>query len=100
MSKGPLEVQCPCCKAALKIDADTGSVLLHKEAERPKPIEDIGLAVKNLQGEAARREELFQKSLAEQKTRQSTLDKKFEELFKQASENPDEKPFRPDFDLD
>lgn len=100
MSRAALEVQCPCCKATLKIDAETGVVLLHQEAEKPKPIEDIGLAVKNLKGEAARREELFQKSLEEHKTRQSVLDKKFDELFKKASENPDEKPFRPDFDLD
>jgi hypothetical protein len=100
MAKDALEVQCPCCRAALKIDAETGAVLLHKEAEKPKAIEDIGLAVQNLKGEAARREELFQKSLAEHKTRQSVLDRKFEELFKQANENPDEKPFRPDFDLD
>ena len=68
--------------------------------EKPKPIEDIAAAVQGLKGEAARREEIFQKSFADQKTRQSTLDKKFEELFKQAKENPDEKPFRPDFDLD
>ena len=95
-----LEINCPCCRTALKVDAETGVVLLHKEPEKPKPIEDIAAAVQGLKGEAARREELFQKSFADQKTRQSTLDKKFEELFKRAKENPDEKPFRPDFDLD
>jgi len=100
MANRTLDVSCPCCHSALKIDAETGAVLLHKEPERPKPIEDIAAAVQGLKGEAARREEIFQKSLADQKTRQSTLDKKFEELFKQASSEPNEKPFRPDFDLD
>ncbi len=100
MANRTLDVTCPCCKTTLKVDAETGVVLLHKEVEKPKPIEDIAAAVQGLKVEAARREEIFQKSFADQKTRQSTLDKKFEELFKQAKENPDEKPFRPDFDLD
>lgn len=101
MAKGALEVQCPCCKATLTVDPESGAVLLHKEVEKPKPIEDLGLAVKNLKVDAARREDIFQKSLADQKTRGTTLDKKFDELFKKASESPaDERPFRPDFDLD
>ena len=95
-----LDVQCPCCHATLKVDAETGAVLVHKEAEKPKPIEDIGAAVKGLKAEAAKREEIFQKSLSDQKNRQSVLDRKFDELFKQAKENPDERPFRPDIDLD
>jgi hypothetical protein len=96
-----IEVECPCCKSTLKIDVKTGAVLLHKEPERPKPIEDIGAAVLGLKAEAAKREEIFQKSLSDQKTRQSVLDRKFEELFKQAKESPEsERPFRPDFDLD
>jgi len=82
------------------VDAATGVVLIHKEVERPKPIEDIGLAVANLKVQAARRDEVFQKALNDQKTRHSTLDKKFDELLKRAAENPDERPFRPDFDLD
>lgn len=100
MAKGTLEVQCPCCQAILKVDAGTGSVLLHKEPERAKPIEDIGAAVKALKTEASKRDEVFEKSLADHKTRQSVMDKKFEELFKQAQSSPNEKPFRPDFDLD
>lgn len=100
MAKGTIDVECPCCKSTLKVDVKSGAVLVHKEPERPKPIEDIGAAVLGLKAEAARREEVFQKSMSDQKTRQSVLDKKFDELFKQAKESPDEKPFRPDFDLD
>lgn len=100
MANGTIDVQCPCCKSTLKVDVQTGAVLLHKEPERPKPIEDMSAAVLGLKAEAAKREEVFQKSLSDHKTRQSVLDKKFDELFKQAKESPDEKPFRPDFDLD
>jgi hypothetical protein len=101
MAKGTIEVECPCCRSMLKIDVQSGAVLLHKEPEKPKPIEDIGAAVRGLKEQANRREEVFQKSLADQKTRQSVLDKKFDELFKQAKESPaDERPLRPDFDLD
>jgi hypothetical protein len=101
MDNGTIDVECPCCKSTLKVDTHTGAVLVHKQPERPKPVEDISAAVLGLKAEAAKREEVFQKSLSDQKTRQSVLDKKFDELFKQAKESPaDEKPFRPDFDLD
>ena len=99
-TKGTIDVECPCCKATLKVDKGTGAVLTHKEAEKPKPIEDIAAAVQGLRAQADKREEVFQKSMADHKTRQSVLDRKFEELFKQAKESPDERPFRPDIDLD
>ena len=100
MAKSTLDVECPCCRATLKVDSETGAVLLHKQPEKPKAVEDIGVAVAALKTEAARREEVFQKSLADHKTRQSVMDKKFDELFERAKSDPDERPFRPDFDLD
>jgi hypothetical protein len=100
MAKGLIEVECPCCRAALKVDVETGAVITHKEPEKPRTVEDIGAAVAALKGEAARREEIFQKSFADQKTRQSVLDKKFDELFKQAKENPDSPPPKRDIDFD
>jgi hypothetical protein len=100
MAKGLIEVECPCCRAALKIDVETCAVITHKEPERPRFVEDIGAAVAALKGEAARREEIFQKSFADQKTRQSVLDKKFDELFKQAKADPDSPPPKRDIDFD
>ena len=101
MAKGTIQVECPCCGTAMKVDAQTGAVLTHKEPEKPKAIEDLPTAVASLKVEAQRREDIFQKSLADQKTRHSVLDKKFDELFKQAKESPDTgRPFRPDIDLD
>jgi hypothetical protein len=95
-----IEVECPCCRAMLKIDVESQSVITHKEPERPRPVEDIGAAVAALKGEAARREEIFQKSFADQKTRQSVLDKKFDELFKQAKADPNSPPPKRDIDFD
>ena len=84
----------------LKIDVETGAVITHKEVEKPRTVEDIGAAVAALKGEAARREEIFQKSFADQKTRQSVLDKKFDELFKQAKADPNSPPPKRDIDFD
>ena len=87
-----IDVDCPCCRTLLKVDRETGAVISHKEPEKPPPIEDLAAAVQKLKGEAAKREEVFQKSFAEQKTRQSVLDKKFDELLKQAKADPDQAP--------
>jgi hypothetical protein len=99
MANEVLDVACPCCKALLRVDRETGAVLSHKVPEKPPAIEDLGVAARALKGEAAKREEIFQKSFAEQKTRQSLLDKKFEELLKQAKESPDTGPQKRDIDL-
>ena len=99
MASGILEVQCPCCSTILKVDASTGSIISHKQQEKAPAIEDLAAAVRNLKTQAEEREQAFQKSFAEQKTRQSVLDKKFGELLKEAKEKPDEKPRRA-FDFD
>lgn len=89
------EVTCPCCQATLKIDPVLQQVLVHKEAERPKPIEDLASAVQRLKGEAARRDEIFEKSRSDLKSRQQVLNAKFDELLKQAHADPDKKPKKP-----
>ena len=99
MPNDVIEVACPCCHASLRVDRETGVVLSQKMPEKPPAIEDLGVAARALKGEAARREEMFQKSFAEQKTRQSVLDKKFDELLKQAKASPDTEPPKRDIDL-
>jgi hypothetical protein len=94
-----IEVHCPCCQATLKIDIETKAVLSHKEAEKPKMVEDLAAAVTRLKGESARREEAFQKSVAEHKDHAKVLDRKFDELLKQAKEDPKAPPKRA-FDFD
>jgi hypothetical protein len=99
MANDVVDVVCPCCHAALRVDRESGTVLSQKIPEKPPSIDDLGVAARALKGEAAKREEIFQKSFAEHKTRQTTLDKKFDELLKQAKESPDTGPQKRDIDL-
>ncbi len=94
------EVQCPCCKAELKVDHATEAVITFKEAVKPPPIEDLAAAVEKLKGEGARREAAFQKSFENERRSGDVLAKKFDELLKKAKENPDEPRPPRDFDLD
>jgi hypothetical protein len=95
-----IAVQCPCCNAELHIDPETRAVIRHKEAEKPKTVADIEAAVARYKGEAGRREEAYQKSVSDLKDHQKVLERKFEELFKKAQENPDEPPPKRDIDWD
>ena len=100
MSKGLIEVRCPCCEAVLKIDAETRAVISHKVPEKPRPIDDLAAEVAKLKGAASRRDEVFQKQFEAEKMHGRVLEKKFDELFKQAKENPDLTPPKRDIDLD
>jgi hypothetical protein len=103
MAKGTgrlFEVACPCCQAVLKVDPETRAVISHKAPEKPRTIEDFTDALTRVRGEAARREEAFRKSVEAEKISKQVLGKKFEELLKQAKENPDVAPPKRDIDLD
>jgi hypothetical protein len=103
MAKGKnnlVEVKCPCCEATLQIDPELQAVISYTEHQRPRSIEDIGAAVQKLKGEEARRGEVFQKSFDQHKSHQKVLDRKFDELLKQAKENPDAPPPKNPFDFD
>lgn len=100
MPKGLFEVQCPCCQAALKVDPETRAVIAHKIPERPRPIEDLAAEVAKLKGEAGRRDEVFRKQFETEKSHGRVLEKKFDELLKQAKEHPDLTPPKRDIDLD
>ena len=95
-----IEVRCPCCEATLKIDAELGSIISHQEHVKPRAIEDMETAVQKFRGEEARRGEQFEKSFEEHKSHQKVLERKFDELFKQAKENPDAPAPRKPFDYD
>jgi|SRR5579871_2992316 len=95
-----IEVLCPCCEAKLQIDPSLRAVISYEEHERPRPIEDIAAAVQKLKGEEARRAEVFQKSFDDHKSHHKVLERKFDELLKQAKENPDAPAPRKPFDFD
>jgi len=95
-----IDVNCPCCKAELHIDPETGAVIRYKEAEKPKTFADFESAVERQQTEASRREDLFKKSVEQHKSHHDVLSKKFDEMLKVAKENPDEPPPKRDIDFD
>lgn len=92
------EIACPCCSAALVVDANLRRVVRHSEPPKgARP--ELSEAERILAEEAARREAAFQQSVAAEKTRGDALSKRFEEALRQAREEPVAKPQR-DFDLD
>lgn len=94
------EVECPCCHGLLQIDAETQTVLTHKEAPKKPMIEDLASAVHNLKGEAERRSEIFAKSFDDHLNSAKVRERKFEELLKQAKEEPEKEPPKRAFDFD
>ena len=78
--------------------ANLRRIVRHEEPERADRPE-LDAAQQILAQEAARREALFQESVAAEKTRGDALSKRFEEALRKAREEPITKPTR-DFDLD
>lgn len=92
------EVQCPCCKSTLIVDDGLRRVIRHVEPERTdKPELDAAHAI--LAEQKARRDSLFEQSVAAEKSRGDMLSKRFEEALKEAKNEPITKPTRA-FDLD
>jgi hypothetical protein len=96
--KSEIELTCPCCSAILVIDKNLDRVISHREPPREdRP--DLDRAAQLVAEETARREAIFQQSVAAEKNRGDALSKRFEEALKQAKQEPVTKPKR-DFDLD
>ena len=96
--KSEFDATCPCCQATLVIDSNLRRIVRHEEpvrGERP----ELSDAHRLVAEEAARREALFQQSVAAEKTRGDALSRRFEEALRQANDEPITKPTR-DFDLD
>ena len=94
------DVTCPCCEAILKIDPETEAIIAHTVPVKQPKIDDLASEVAKLKGEGARREQLFQKQFEAEKSHGKVLEKKFDELFKRAKEDPDKTPRKRDIDLD
>lgn len=92
------EATCPCCRATLVVDANLRRIVRHEEPpNEQKP--ELSEAHRLIAEEAARREALFQQSVAAEKTRGDALSRRFEEALRQAKDEPITRPTR-DFDLD
>ncbi|MEP7364511.1 MAG: hypothetical protein ABI972_14745 [Acidobacteriota bacterium] len=95
-----LEVKCPCCEAILRVDVDTGAVITHEEKVRASHVEDLNVAVARIKKEESERDAKFAKAMAAEKANKDILNRKFDELFKKAKEDPDQGPPARPFDLD
>ena len=96
--KSEFDATCPCCHATLVIDTNLRRIVRHEEPPRgDKP--ELSDAHRLLDEQAQRREDLFQQSVAAERTRGDALSKRFEEALRQANDEPITKPTR-DFDLD
>jgi hypothetical protein len=96
--KSEFETTCPCCQSTLVIDTNLRRIVRHSEpptADKP----ELSDAHRLLDEQAKRREDLFQQSVAAERTRGDALSKRFEEALRQAKDEPITKPTR-DFDLD
>ena len=92
------ELDCPCCDARLVVDAGLRRIVSHRRPPRgDRP--ELGDAQRILAAEAARREAVFERSVADEKGRGDALSKRFDEALEQARREPVTRPTR-DFDLD
>ena len=96
--KSEFPVTCPCCHSTLVVDSNLRRVVRHDEPVRgDRP--ELNDAQRILADEAARREALFQQSVAAEKGRGDALSRRFEEALRKANDEPITKPTR-EFDLD
>jgi hypothetical protein len=101
MAKSPnFPVTCPCCQAELNIDPDVRAVITYTAHEKPRELSDMEMAMDRFRGEAGKREDAFKKSVEAEKNKTSILDRKFDELLRQAKQNPDLPPPKRDIDFD
>lgn len=93
----PLQVSCPHCGAKLTVDAELAAVLSHEPPPAPK--HDFDEQLKEVTEAEKKRGEVFRQQMEVQKERARLLERKFEEQFKKAKDQPITKPLR-DFDLE
>jgi hypothetical protein len=90
-------VICPCCEAALTIDAQTGALLAHEEKKKVHgSFEDLAGAMSK---QKDLRDQLFAQEMSSMKDRERLLEEKFQEALKRADTDSD-KPFKNPLDLD
>lgn len=93
MADQEIRIDCPCCKAEIFIDRETGGILSHKAYKEPgQTLEDFLKADKNRAGELESR---FAEAKRLEDSRLNLLEKKFE----RARRNKDKLPEAPKPDI-
>ena len=88
---------CPCCEAAMTIDAQTGAIISHQDKARP--LASLDEMVKGFDKQKQVREQIFSQELNSMKDRDRILEEKFQDAMKRADKDKD-KPYRNPLDLD
>jgi len=94
------ETKCPCCGAALEIDAESRTILSHREPRRSEIPADLRKAVEQIKADESTREERFRQGFETQKRQEEDLQKRFQGLLKKAKSGGPQKPGIRDIDLD
>lgn len=97
MAMEKFSVICPCCEAALTIDAQTGAILAHEEKKKAHgSFDELKL---ELDKQKELRDQLFSQEMSSMKDRERLLEEKFKEAMKRAGDEKDT-PFKNPLDLD
>jgi uncharacterized Zn finger protein (UPF0148 family) len=88
-----LDVTCPCCGAALKVDPELGTVVW-SEAKKA-PAKDLNDLVDRVHSNRSVLDEKFARSVSQNRKQSEILDRKFEEAKKRANQNPNQRPPNP-----
>lgn len=92
------EITCPCCGAAISVDAATGAVLAHEAPKKEQvSFEEAASAVSDGKKKAASQ---FSRAMEERSRQSEILEKKFRKAFEKASESDDDTPPRNPFDME
>jgi uncharacterized Zn finger protein (UPF0148 family) len=95
-TKSAIEVACPHCQAKLTVDTELGAVLSHEPPPERKV--DFEVQLKEVSEAEQKRAEVFRQQMEAQKERSKLLERKFQESFEKAKDQPITKPIR-DIDL-
>jgi len=91
-----IEVTCPHCQAKLTVDTELAAVLSHEPPPERKV--DFEVQLKEVTEAEQKRGEVFRQQVEAQKERSKLLERKFQESFEKAKDQPITKPIR-DIDL-
>ncbi len=100
MNDSVFHVECPCCGAALEMDAEHRVILSHEAPEPENVPRDLRVAVLDLKAEEQTRDERFRKQFAAERRHGEDLKKRFDGLLKKARSEGPPKKFTRDIDLD
>lgn len=93
------EVDCPCCRAALLVDAGSKTILSHKPAKPETQATDLLEEVERVKASEKSRDARFVKHLDAQRRQGAGIEQRFADLLEKAKTDPSVPGLR-DIDLD